>query len=83
MHNVVNLLEKVAQRYYPSRALSFESAHVFKVLQIIHVNAKASRSLLSEEIGLGEGSIKTIVKHMKMSGLISTSKAGITLTSKG
>ena len=83
MHNVVNLLEKVAQRYYPSRALSFESAHVFKVLQIIHVNAKASRSLLSEEIGLGEGSIKTIVKHMKMSSLISTSKAGITLTSKG
>ncbi len=83
MHNVVKLLGKVAQRYYPSRVLSFESAHIFKVLQVMHVNAKASRSLLTEEIGLGEGSIKTLVKHLKMNGLVITSKAGMTLTNKG
>ena len=83
MHNVVKLLGKVAQRYYPSRVLSFESAHIFKALQVIHINAKASRSLLTEEIGLGEGSIKTLVKHLKMNGLVITSKAGMTLTNKG
>ncbi len=83
MHNVVKLLGKVAQRYYPSRVLSFESAHIFKTLQVIHVNAKASRSLLIEEIGLGEGSIKTLVKHLKMNGLVITSKAGMTMTNKG
>lgn len=83
MHNVVKLLEKVAQRYYPSRVLSFEPAHIFKVLQVIHVNEKASRSLLIEEVGLGEGSIKTLVKHLKMNGLVTTSKAGMTLANKG
>ncbi len=83
MHNVVKLLGKVAERYYPSRVLSFEPAHVFKVLQVIHANTKASRSLLIDELGLGEGSIKTLVKHMKMNDLIATSKAGMTLTSKG
>jgi predicted transcriptional regulator len=83
MHNVVKLLGKVAQRYYPSRVLSFEPAHIFKTLQVIHINVKASRFLLIEEIGLGEGSIKTLVKHLKMNGLVITSKAGMTLTNKG
>src|SRR5574337_1706247 len=83
MHNVVKLLGKVAQRYYPSRVLSFEPAHIFKVLQVTHENTKASRSLLIEELELGEGSIKTLVKHLKMHGLITTSKSGMTLTNKG
>ncbi len=83
MHNVVKLLGNVAERYYPSRMLSFEPAHILKVLQVIHTNAKASRALLIEELGLGEGSIKTLVKHMKMNGLVATSKAGMMLTNKG
>ncbi len=83
MHNVIKLLGEVSQRYYPSRILSFEPAHIFKVLQIMHVNTKASRFLLMEEIGLGEGSIKTLVKHLKMKNLIETSNAGMWLTAKG
>ncbi len=83
MHNVVKLLGRVAQRYYPSRTLSFEAAHIFKVLQITHENKRASRSLLVSEVGLGEGSVKTIVRHLKMHGLVTTSKAGMSLTNKG
>ena len=82
MHNVVKLLAKVAERYYPSRVLSFEPAHIFKALQLIDVNKKASRSLLVGELGLGEGSIKTLVRHLKMNGLVTTSNSGMTLTSK-
>ncbi len=83
MHNVVKLLGRVAQRYYPSRTLSFEAAHIFKVLQITHENKRASRSLLVSEVGLGEGSVKTLVRHLKMHGLVTTSKAGMSLTNKG
>ncbi|MGI0101304.1 MAG: DUF4443 domain-containing protein [Nitrosotalea sp.] len=83
MHNIVKLLDKISQRYYPSRMLSFEPAHIFKVLQVIDSNTKASRALLIDELGLGEGSIKTLVKHLKMNNLIETSKAGMKLTSKG
>ncbi len=83
MHNVVKLLGKVTERHYPSRVLTFETAHIFKTLQLIHQNLKASRALLMDEIGLGEGSIKTLVKHLKMNGLVETSNAGMKLTSKG
>ena len=83
MHNVVKLLDKVSQRYYPSRMLTFEPAHIFKVLQVIDHDTKASRATLIEELGLGEGSIKTLVKHLKMNNLIETSKAGMKMTSKG
>ena len=83
MHNVVRMLDKVSQRYYPSRMLTFEPAHIFKVLQVIWNNSKASRAMLVDELGLGEGSIKTLVKHMKMNYLIETSKAGMKLTNKG
>lgn len=83
MHNVIKLLDKVAERYYPSRVLTFETAHIFKTLQVMHHNEKASRSLLIDEIGLGEGSVKTLVKHLKMKNLVETSKAGMWLTGKG
>lgn len=36
-----------------------------------------------EELGLGEGSVKTLVKHMKMSGLVENSNAGMWLSNKG
>ncbi|MEO9321581.1 MAG: DUF4443 domain-containing protein [Nitrososphaera sp.] len=83
MHNVVKLLDRVSQRYYPSRMLTFEPAHIFKVLQLLDTNAKTSRATLILKLGLGEGSIKTLVKHLKMENLISTTNAGMTLTSKG
>lgn len=46
-------------------------------------DGRISRALLMEELDLGEGSIKTLVKHMKMNGLIENSNAGMWLTNKG
>ncbi|MDQ3837489.1 MAG: hypothetical protein M3270_11255 [Thermoproteota archaeon] len=39
--------------------------------------------MLSRELVLGEGAVKTLVKHMKMDGLISTSNGGTKMTPKG
>lgn len=63
--------------------LSFDIVHVFKTLQLLEENKRISRSLLIEELGLGEGSVKTLVKHMKMSGLVESSNAGMWFTNKG
>jgi hypothetical protein len=46
-------------------------------------NKKISRSLMMYELGLGEGSVKTLVKHLKMQGLVENSNAGMWLTNKG
>ena len=78
----MRLLIKVVSRYAPSRMLSFDLVHVFKALQLMD-NNYTSRSLLVKELGLGEGSIKTLIKHMKMYGLVETSKKGTRLTEKG
>ena len=83
MHNVIKSLTKVANRYAPSRMLSFDEAHVFKTLQLMNKHGRISRILLTEELNLGEGSIKTLVKHLKMQDLVETSKAGMWMTDKG
>jgi Domain of unknown function (DUF4443) len=83
MHQVMRLLSKVAERYAPSRLLSFDAVHVFKTMQLMENKKRISRSLLMQELSLGEGSVKTLVKHMKMSGLIENSNAGMWPTNKG
>lgn len=83
MYQVIQLLFRVAERYAPSRILSFDLAHVFKTMQLLAIEKRISRSLLMQELALGEGTVKTLVKHMKMSGLIENSNAGMWFTNKG
>jgi hypothetical protein len=63
--------------------LSFDMTHVFKTMQMMDENNRIGRSLMMQELGLGEGSVKTIIKHMKLSGLVENSNAGMWLSNKG
>jgi uncharacterized protein DUF4443/transcription factor-like protein len=84
MHMYIMALEKVTSRYAPSRVLSFDVVHVFAALQMIGKNNNTtSRNALCEGLVLGEGTVKTLVKHLKMQGLIETSNRGTKLTAKG
>ncbi|MEM2855653.1 MAG: DUF4443 domain-containing protein [Candidatus Nitrosocaldaceae archaeon] len=78
---MLDILDKITYRYAPSRAISFETVHVFKALQLI--SKRSSRSKLIKELELGEGSIKTLIKHLKMYNLIYTNKCGTYLTEEG
>lgn len=79
----VKVLQETSGRYAPSRVLSFDIAHVFKAFQLMEINGHTSRDLLCQELNLGEGSIKTLIKHLKMQGLIETSKIGTQMSIKG
>ena len=84
MHTYVKLLEKVSHQGSPSsRQLSFVIGHIFKALQLAKLNGHISRDSLEKELSLGGGSIKTLVKHLKTTGMIKTSNAGTILTEKG
>jgi predicted transcriptional regulator len=83
MHTYVKTLQKVADRYAPSRVLSFDMVHVFKTLQLIQENGHVSREKLCQDLGLGEGTIKTLVRHLKMQNLIESTNSGTTMTKKG
>ncbi|MDQ3718500.1 MAG: DUF4443 domain-containing protein [Thermoproteota archaeon] len=77
------MLERVASRYAPSRALSFDLVHVFATLQTIGNRGITSRNALCSGLVLGEGTVRTLIKHLKMQGLIETSNIGTKMTSKG
>ena len=83
MHTYIRLLERIVSRSGPSRILSFNTAHVLKCLQLLQQNEYVSRAVLAKELDLGEGSVKTLIKHMKANNIIETRKAGCRLTSKG
>jgi len=79
----IMMLERVATRYAPSRPLSFDVVHVFAALQRIGNKGITSRNALCSGLVLGEGTVKTLVKHLKMQGLIKTSNRGTKMTAKG
>lgn len=83
MQNAIKILSRISSKYAPSRNLSFGIAHIFKTLQLASAYGHISRSLLCKELNLGEGSVKTLIKHLKMNEMIITSKSGTMLTNKG
>jgi hypothetical protein len=83
MHTYVRTLQKVASRIAPSRILSFEMVHVLVTLQLIQERGHVSRHTLCKKLDLGEGAVKTLVKHLKIYDLIETDKTGTRISTKG
>ena len=83
VHAYIRAIEKVASRYAPSRPLSFSAVHVIVALQLMQSMGHVSRSALEKELSLGGGAVKTLIKHMKMAGLIETSNGGTKMTARG
>ena len=83
MHTYVKALTKIASRYAPSRMLSFELVHIFKAFQLLDKSEHVSRTLLCHELALGEGSVRTLLKHLKMQNLVKSTNGGTWLTEKG
>lgn len=83
MHTYVRTLQLIASKYAPSRALLFDAMHVFKTLQLIEQKGHVSRDILCNELSLGEGTIRTLVRHLKMQNLVESSNAGTKMTEKG
>jgi hypothetical protein len=83
MHTYIRSLQKICNNYAPSRVISFNMVHVFKALQLVKSRGHISRDLLSKELGLGEGSIRTLMRHLQLNNMIKATNAGTTMTQKG
>lgn len=66
-----------------SRPLTFDIEYIFKTMQLFKTEKYVSRATLCRELQLGEGSVKTIISHMKKSGYVSSIKSGTFLLEKG
>src|SRR5579884_3152384 len=83
MHILLNALSKIGNRHTPSTIPSFDMVHIFKTLQMIEDKGHVSRTLLSKELTLGEGEVRTLVKHLQTRKIVETSKHGTKMTAKG
>lgn len=76
-------LGKVASKLAPGRAPCFIEVHLVKALKIVDSEGPVGRVRLSKILGLGEGAVRTLIKHLKNEGLIKISRTGIILTDSG
>ncbi len=78
-----SLITKITKKIAPGRAPSFTEAHVIKALEMIRKRKIVGRILMSKELGLGEGTTRTLVKHLKKEKLVEVSRKGIELSKYG
>ena len=79
----LKVIKKVASRIAPGRIPTFQDVHVIKALEAIGTKKTVGRKRLSKLLGLSEGATRTLVKHLKIEGLIVTLKSGISLSKFG
>lgn len=80
---LLEVVERVMRKIAPGPIPSFTEAHVVKVLDIVGSHGSVGRIRLSKELGLGEGTTRTLLKHLKNEGLIQSSRSGITFSEEG
>jgi predicted transcriptional regulator len=80
---LVEVIERVTRKIAPGPAPSFNEAHVVKALEIIGKCGTVGRIRLSKELGLGEGTTRTLLKHLKNESITQSSRSGISFSEEG
>jgi len=80
---LLEVIERVTRKIAPGPAPSFNEAHVVKALEIIGKCGIVGRIRLSKELGLGEGTTRTLLKHLKNEGITQSSRSGISFSEDG
>ncbi len=83
MSTLIGLLRKISEERRGIRP-KFTSADVYLTLYHIYSNGPLGRLKIASILGLGEASIKTMIRRLKEQGIVETDvAAGVYLTSKG
>ncbi len=83
MLNPFKIVEKIL-RSKPGPSLTFSEIHVFEAIDLIGKEKAVGRIKLAKKLGLGEGAVRTLLKHLKKHGLIKVyPKIGCKLTGDG
>jgi predicted transcriptional regulator len=80
---LLEVIERVTRKIAPGPAPSFNEAHVVKAMEVIGKYKTVGRIRLSKELGLGEGTTRTLLKHLKSEGMTRSSRSGISFSEEG
>jgi len=61
----------------------FAEVHIRETLDLIEKYGRVGRKQLAEKLGVGEGSMRTILNMLKKQGFITSSRGGHALTARG
>ena len=81
-HAFKQILEEITGGKVPGPSPTFSVFHMLRAIELIS-NKAIGRSKLAEELGVGEGAMRTMINRFKDAGLITASKLGCILTSNG
>ena len=79
----MEVIERVTRKIAPGPTPTFNDGQVVKTLEILNECGTIGRIRLSKELGLGEGSTRTLLKHLKNEGMTQSSRKGIAFSEKG
>jgi len=81
--SLLEVLHQMVDVDSPGRPPAYSEAHAFKALEIIGSRLGVGRQQLASEVGLGEGTVRTLIRRMRALALVDVSRGGMTLTEKG
>jgi len=81
--NSLKVLERVAGKIALGPTPSFTEIHIIKALEIVGTKEIVGRQRLSKLLELSEGATRTLLRHLKIEGLVETSRSGIALSRFG
>lgn len=79
----LKVIEEIAGKIAPGRPPSFNETQVVQALETINAHGTVGRIRLSKELGLGEGAVRTLLRHANNEGIIECSRDGIGLSEYG
>lgn len=80
---IVRKIQALAEIPSAGPPAGFTYAHVCCALLLIGDEEAVGRIQLSKKLGLGEGMVRTIIRHLSNAGIIKSTREGCTLTPKG
>ncbi len=80
---VLHTLQALSRLQSPGPAPAFTHVHVARAILTIGDEEQIGRMELSRKLGIGEGAIRTIIKHLTQANIITIAKGGCVLTRRG
>ena len=77
------VIEQVLLERYPGPFTSFNELHVSKAILLLGERGPIGRAMLSKNLFLGGGAVRTLIHRLKESHLVIVERTGCRLTSRG
>ena len=82
-NGVISKIQALTEMPSAGPVPGFMYTHVCCTLLLIGDEVSVGRIQLSKKLGLGEGTIRTIIRHFSRAGIIKSTRQGCTLTPRG